>query len=200
MVTYLLKTQHDDGHWTFQTSRPPLEDSLVSATVVSAYGARKFAVGEQREIVDAAIAKAAKWLATAPLVSQEDRVAALWGWHLFGDDAAQRTAARDRILTKQRDDGGWGQLDDKPSDAYATGQTLFALHGTGTPATDAAYQRGVAYLLKTQGDDGSWRVETRSKPIQELFDNGDPHGQHQFISIPATSWAVAALAVAINRP
>ena len=40
----------------------------------------------------------------------------------------------------------------------------------------------------------SWLVKTRSKPIQKFFDNGDPHGKNQFISISATSWATAALA------
>jgi N-acyl-D-amino-acid deacylase len=200
MVTYLLKNQQADGHWTFQTSRPPQEDSNVTSTVLAVHGARRFAVPTQREPVDAAISKAAEWLKSAPLVSHEDRVASLWGWHLFGNDADQLRAARGRVLAKQREDGGWGQLDDMASDAYATGQTLFALHGTGTPTTDSAYQRGVAYLLKTQCADGSWKVETRSKPIQAFFDNGDPHGEHQFISIPATSWAVAALTLAIDRP
>ena len=47
---------------------------------------------------------------------------------------------------------------------------------------------------KNQKDDGSWLVKTRSKPIQKFFDNGDPHGKNQFISISATSWATAALA------
>jgi hypothetical protein len=56
----------------------------------------------------------------------------------------------------------------------------------------------VAFLLKTQQPDGSWLVETRSKPIQKFFDNGDPHGKSQFISITATGWAVAALATTLT--
>src|SRR5262249_38804403 len=31
-----------------------------------------------------------------------------------------------------------------------------------------------------------------------FFDNGDPHGKHQFISTPATCWAVVALAGALT--
>jgi hypothetical protein len=42
--------------------------------------------------------------------------------------------------------------------------------------------------------DGSWHVATRSKPVQVYFDNGDPHGKDQFISMMATSWSTAALA------
>ena len=49
------------------------------------------------------------------------------------------------------------------------------------------------YLLKTQRDDGGWVVETHSPPVQKFFDNGDPGGKSQFISFPATAWAVMAL-------
>src|SRR5206468_3733985 len=103
-------------------------------------------------------------------------------------------AARESVLAAQRDDGGWAQLAAFESDAYATGQTLVILRETGLSPSDPAYQRVAGYLLKTQCEDGSWLVKTRSQPIQVYFDNGDPHGEHQFISIPATSWAVAALA------
>src|SRR5262249_15516399 len=80
-----------------------------------------------------------------------------------------------------------------------TGQTLWTLHATGLTATDPAFQQGLRYLLDAQQDDGSWKVETRAKPVQVYFDNGDPHGKHQFISTPATCWAVAALAAALTE-
>ncbi len=48
--------------------------------------------------------------------------------------------------------------------------------------------------VDSQEPDGSWHVVTRSKPVQIFFDNGDPHGKDQFISVLATNWAVAALA------
>lgn len=53
----------------------------------------------------------------------------------------------------------------------------------------------VRFLLLNQEEDGSWQVKSRSKPIQKLFDNDDPHGPDQFISIPATAWASTALAL-----
>ena len=37
--------------------------------------------------------------------------------------------------------------------------------------------------------DGSWLVETHVKAVQPFFENGDPHGKHQFISTSATAWA-----------
>ena len=106
---------------------------------------------------------------------------------------------RKDIIKRQREDGGWAQLSEMESDAYATGQTLYTLL-TETPKTDRdltfneSIIKARSYLLKNQKDDGSWLVKTRSKPIQKFFDNGDPHGENQFISISATSWATAALA------
>jgi hypothetical protein len=67
------------------------------------------------------------------------------------------------------------------SDAYATGAVLVALRQAGgVGANDDAYRRGIEYLLKTQKDDGSWHIRTRSKPFQTNFESGFPHGKHQF--------------------
>ena len=63
----------------------------------------------------------------------------------------------------------------------------------GLEPTDPAYQKAAKHLLATQRDDGSWLVETRSRPVQVFFDNGDPGGKSQFISFAATGWATLAL-------
>ena len=64
------------------------------------------------------------------------------------------------------------------------------------PLSDA-YRRGLQYLLSSQGDDGSWHVESRSKPFQKYFESGFPDGKDQFISLAASSWAATALALAL---
>jgi N-acyl-D-amino-acid deacylase len=196
MVTYLLKTQDEAGFWKPQSTRPPLEESHVSCTVLSAYGLVRYAPEEQQDEAARSVERAKTWLASAKLESQEDKNGRLWGLHLLGGTHDEIETARRAVLEAQREDGGWSQLPSMTSDAYATGQTLFILRETGLPASEAAFQRGIDYLLKTQQEDGSWLVETRSKPIQLFFDNGDPHGKHQFISVTATGWAVAALAKA----
>jgi N-acyl-D-amino-acid deacylase len=81
------------------------------------------------------------------------------------------------------------------SDAYATGQALAALRESGVvDPGDQAVGRGVAYLLRTQLEDGSWLVKSRAVPIQAYFESGFPHGADQWISAAATAWAVRALA------
>ena len=117
--------------------------------------------------------------------------------------ASEIAAAAKELLSKQRDDGGWAQLDSgeparaTESDAYATGTALVALHEAGGLATaDPAYQKGLAYLLKTQQDDGSWHVVSRSKPFQPYYESGFPHGKDQFISCAASGWATWAMVLA----
>ena len=101
----------------------------------------------------------------------------------------------------QRSDGGWSQLPGLDSDAYATGQALFALAIAGKMATtDPIYQKGVDYLLHTQAADGTWQVKTRSIWLQPYFESGFPYGRDQFISTAGTAWAAMALAIAAPTP
>jgi hypothetical protein len=51
----------------------------------------------------------------------------------------------------------------RPSDALATGQTVYALRLAGVAADHPAIQRAQAFLLKTQTKDGSWFVPNRSQ-------------------------------------
>jgi hypothetical protein len=101
-------------------------------------------------------------------------------------------------VKQQRDDGGWAQLPEMSSDAYATGLTLFALYNSeSVKPADAAYERGIGYLLKTQRDDGSWFVKTRAFPFQPYFESGFPYGPDQWISATATGFAAVALMYAM---
>ena len=102
------------------------------------------------------------------------------------------------LLAQQNADGGWSQLPQLSTDAYATGQVLVALQGAAKmPATDAAIQRGIAFLLRTQFADGSWLVRSRSFPFQPYKESGFPYGKDQWISAAGTSWASMALALSL---
>jgi squalene cyclase len=193
MTSYLLKSQQADGCWKPPSSRPPLETSSVSCTVLSAIGVQRFASSSQQAEATAAIKRAYDWLQTAALEDQEDLNFALWGEQLLGTSETRLGDLRDRVIARRNADGGWSQNADLTSDAYATGQTLYVLAETGLSSQEAIFREGAAFLVETQHEDGSWHVVTRSKPIQPWFDNGDPHDKDQFISIAATSWATTAL-------
>jgi hypothetical protein len=195
LVHFLEKTQQEDGSWNRQSNRPPLEETNITATYLAAYYIDKFADDSE------SVATARAWVAGANAVTQEGRNFQLLAALDFGA-AEEMVAQRQSVVLKaQHDDGGWGQNDEMQSDAYATGQTVFILTEVKkkSPELVAAIDRGIAYLLKTQEPDGSWHVVSRSKPIQKMFDNGDPHGKDQFISTPATAWAVAALAATLTN-
>ena len=210
IVTYLLKIQGvarlrdrpaakparpSDARWTTSCRRVPLQGSDVTDTVLALLGMEQYAAVEQRPEVAAARARAEQWLASAPLVTQADRIWRGWGLHRLGGTAEAVKSARTAMLIAQQNDGGWPQADGLPSDAFSTAQTLFVLCQTGSPRDDPAIIRARDYLLRTQYADGSWLVESRVKfKAQPYFENGDPHGEHQFLSTAATAWATAALA------
>ena len=118
-------------------------------------------------------------------------------WAQAGAATQKKIAAG--LLAIQRADGGWSQTPDLKSDAYATGQTLFALvQAGGLVPTDAAYQKGIKFLLSTQHADGSWYVRSRAPKFQPYFESGFPYGHDQWISAMATGWAATALALAME--
>jgi squalene cyclase len=114
-----------------------------------------------------------------------------------GSSEAKIQAAARALLAAQKSDGGWAPNSSLASDAYHTGQALYALFDVGAlkPA-DAAFRKGVDFLLKTQRSDGSWYVKSRAPKFQPYFESGFPYGHDQWISNAATAWAVMGLAPA----
>jgi mono/diheme cytochrome c family protein len=80
------------------------------------------------------------------------------------------------------------------TDAYATGQVLYALaRAAKHTTTSREWQQGLRYLLSTQLDDGSWHVVSRAIPFQPTMDSGFAHRRDGWISAAGTSWAVLAM-------
>ena len=122
---------------------------------------------------------------------------------LLGIRWANIAAPQDRVkelIALQRANGGWGQTENLPTDAYATGEALYALHETGMSAADLVYRKGVEYLLHTQKEDGSWHVKTRAATFQPYFESGFPHGHDQWVSANGTAWAAIGLSYAVAGP
>ena len=216
IVTYLMKIQGvarlltpaapgspliDNGRWTTSCRRPPMQGSDMGDTILTLIGMEKYAADSQREPLAKARAAAEKWLAQARIVTQEDRIWRLWGAHHLQGGAPAIEAARKSIASAQRPDGGWSAGSGLESDAFSTGETLFVLRQTGSSASEPLAKRAMAYLISTQLLDGSWLVKSRVKfKAQPYFENGDPHGEHQFLSTAGTAWAVAGLAQMLAPP
>ena len=142
------------------------------------------------------VERAARWLAANPPKTTEDVNMQLLGLKWAGATRRVTDAGIKRLMVLQREDGGWGQTPDLPTDAYATGQALYTLHELGVPVKDPVYRRGVQYLLQTQAADGTWYVKSRAPKFQPYFESGMPYGHDQWISAAATSWGAMALSYA----
>jgi hypothetical protein len=145
---------------------------------------------------DRSIELAAAWMAKVRPLNNDDRGWRLLGLAWAGKDKDATAQAMRELLAAQRADGGWGDIGPMESSAYATGKALYALQAAGLAVSDAAYGRGLRYLLNTQQEDGSWYVRTRALAFQPYFDAGFPHGFDQWISAAGTNWATMALTLA----
>ena len=195
----IKRAQAPDGRWLIFANRPPIESSDVQVTALAMRALQLYAPRTHKPEFDKAIAAAAAWLRTAPVRTTEERAFQLLGMMWSNTARGPIEQASQALATEQRGDGGWAQIPTLASDAYATGQALYALAQSGAiQTTDPAFRRGVTFLLQSQLADGSWYVRTRAIPIQPVFDAGFPHGRDAFISAAATHWATMALALSIE--
>jgi gamma-glutamyltranspeptidase/glutathione hydrolase len=201
VAEYLLLYQRDADHWKSGARRPPTEQSSFTTSFVALRGLKAFGTTDQRERIEQRFQQVRQWLLQTTPEDTEDRVFRLRALQVAGAADEDLRRARDELLQLQRSDGGWSQLADMESDTYATGSALVALHQAGgLSIDDAAYRKGLDYLISCQQHDGSWHVVSRSKPFQAYFESGYPHGTDQFISIAAAGWATTALTLALPEP
>jgi hypothetical protein len=197
----LANLQWRDGRWDLPVGhagggiRPPL--GSAGSIILTALSIRGLSVylppGRQAEMKSRVVRARDFLRAAAPLETQDESFKLL-GLAWSAAPAAEIAAQATRVLALQRPDGGWAQLPTMASDAYATGQALYALQAGGSAPQSDAYRRGAAYLLRTQLEDGTWLVRSRGFGFQPYFETGFPHGRDQFLSAAATSWAAIALA------
>ncbi|HKB37999.1 MAG TPA: hypothetical protein VKD72_16245, partial [Gemmataceae bacterium] len=84
------------------------------------------------------------------------------------------------------------------SDAYATGQALYALAEAGVKPDDETVRKGQSSLAKTQREDGSWPMVSRA-----IMRDGKPPKTLEPITHAGSAWAVLGLvrsSPAVARP
>ncbi len=190
--------QKQAGNWHVgDISRAPIQESDFARTARSLRLLQVYGLPARKVEFDGRIARARDWLAQSAPVTNDDAAMQMVGLHWAGAVVSSQAKA---LTAQQRADGGWAQNPNLESDAFATGETLWALRECGALRPgDAAYRRGVEFLLNTQWPDGSWYVRSRAPKIQPYFQSGFPFEHDQWISSAATAWAVMALAPTMEK-
>ncbi len=194
-VDYLITQAKPDGSFLAESGRPPLETGDIHLTALAIRAIQLYASPAKTTKVNEMTARTRHWLETTKPLQQQELAFKLLGMHWCGSTADLKRKVAETLVSMQNVDGGWSQLPTMSSDAYATGQTLYALFESGMIAPlDPVYQKGLAYLLKSQDESGAWIVQTRAYAIQP-FVNSDfpPYDENQFISAAGSNWAVMAL-------
>jgi ankyrin repeat protein len=203
LAWWIAARQTRDGSWRMITHRPPMQDSHFTATALSLRMLQLEMPSSQAAETAVRIGRARNWLMINLPQSTEDEAFRLLGLHWSGASNGEVQNAVRRLTSEQHPDGGWSQLPDRASDAYATGLVLYALReGAEVPLADHAYQLGLSFLLKTQLPDGSWLVPTRHHPPNPglpYVETGFPHRESQFISCAGSNWAAMALLSVLPR-
>ena len=193
LLDRVVEAQQDSGQWEaggqLPTQKRPLKETEEVSTMWNLLALRKAGLPDeqrvpieeaamqsltQSEIAREAGAKSSEWYVMRLLLA------------VSGDDAPAIEETRDKLLTLQHDDGGWGWLNAETSDAVATGPALYALAQSGLSLQEPSVARAAQFLLQSQKEDGTWHsASTRAR------DNGKVKPTSIYWG---TTWAVIGLA------
>jgi hypothetical protein len=200
-VHHLATIQGKDGQWYNNLPRPPIQTGDIGATALAVHALQRYPLPGRKAEFANQVDRARRWLWTVKPENTEGRIYQILGLAWAGERTEKLQPLAKALLAEQRPDGGWAQLPDLKSDAYATGQAIYALRvGAALPGKDPAIERAKRFLLQTQLEDGSWHVRRRAFPFQPSMKSGFPHGKDSWISAAATSWAVMALSLPDETP
>jgi outer membrane protein assembly factor BamB len=182
--------QTGNGSWvSWPDTRPPIfgnsDDSMTALATLALLPAAE--TDDEAKVVRE---KGVKWLAETKSDGDPQSIAMrLVLWKRLGRPAQECEPLVRRIEERQNSDGGWSQADKMPSDAWATGQALYALAHAGLKPDEPVISRAHAFLIKTQLDDGSWQMTSR--PLKR---GGE--GSKNLIPITGagSAWAILGLA------
>jgi hypothetical protein len=195
----IVKKQQPDGSWEFFATlrRPPINESQTTDAAWIIMALQSTIDLDSTKMQRGALSKAVAWLDRANRSNiHQDKVLKIILGVRSGMPGRELQAASDELLALQRADGGWSQtVPELKSDAFATGESLYALSLAGFTAERAEIQRGIDFLVATQKPDGSWPMISRSTP------DGSPGSAKLLtpITCAASSWATLGLVTLVPR-
>ena len=187
-VDYLLTFQKPDGGMPVEYSDPPVVQGPFMMTANSLVAFKWAAAHSKDAKYRTAAERALKWIAESEPETTQDRVFKIVAVNRYGNMEQKRAAwpLLEELSAQQAADGGWKEVSGmEASNAFATGEALYALKQAGVSVKSDIFRRGVDYLLRTQQRDpilnhGSWKaVNTQSEHAADFA---------------PTMWAVIGLA------
>jgi squalene-hopene/tetraprenyl-beta-curcumene cyclase len=188
----IIPGQQEDGFWKpggqLPAQKRPLSETTQVSTMLCVLALDSLDPPNEKGITSRD--KGLAWLKKTPPNGKNSAVSSEWYAvrllieKKFGDPK-QVKALRDKILSAQKPDGGWGWLWADPSDAFGAGISVYALCQVGVSNSHPAIEKAWRFLIETQTDNGSWIVNgtknsTKSKP-------------HPFSSFWGSTWALLGL-------
>src|SRR5262245_50135250 len=188
LLASVVSDQRKDGSWK-RTEARPIASSPETLTTLALLALSAPNAPDMGGEAKAARDKGLKWLQVA---NSDDELQAaafrliLWR-RLRVPDSEWKPLAQ-QLGSAQNADGGWSQIKKAKSDAYATGQALYALAEAGVKPDDAAVRKAQAFLAKTQGQDGGWAMTSRA-----ILPSGKLATKFEPITHASSAWAVMGL-------
>ena len=193
MVADLLDDQTASGKWRARGQFPSQRRSTEASDVVATLWSLS-ALGQEpgHDGLAEARAHGLEWLRAAESGDGTEELATRLVW--AGRSSEGPEAERRRLLAAQNSDGGWPWAPGEPSNAFSTGQALYALgltsrHGEGSTAElSDTVAAGRDFLLRDQGEDGTWHVDPG------LISTAGSEEMEVIYRYWGTAWAVIGLA------
>jgi hypothetical protein len=191
MARYIINRQQPDGGWPLQPRNPsPVFDSRETFTTWLYLGLEPALLTDkdQPAAVRKSREKARAWLDSRPPAdtTQYAALRLLMNVRAKASPGEQERTV-ELLLRRQNPDGGWSQAPEFASDAYATGQALYALSLAGVKSSRKEIRRAVEFLVAAQRQDGSWEMIPRATPEREASKNLVP------ITYFGAAWATIGL-------
>ncbi|WP_422925605.1 hypothetical protein [Singulisphaera sp. PoT] len=181
----LIKDQAADGSWPIDDEALIGSPATYGKPLATALAIRVLTASDRQRFAEP-IRRASQWLRTRPIRNVLDACAALTlddiapGSRL---DPKLRDASLELLRRAQCDNGGWGPFTNSSPEVFDTALVLITLAKRQDQASwKPLLERGRAYLISQQAEDGSWPETTR------------PSGSESYAQrLSTTGWATLAL-------
>jgi hypothetical protein len=189
LLTSVLGDQDKDGSWRLSYEFRPIGSSPEVLTALALLALSAPNAPDMGEEGKAARERGLEWLRNArPDEELQAAALRLMLWRRLDLPTREWEPLVKRIRSAQNSDGGFSQIPMARSDAYATGQALYALAEAGAKPEDEAVRRAQSFLAKTQREDGAWPMVSRA-----IMRDGKPPKNLEPITHAGSAWAVLGL-------